>query len=176
MNLFVIIWSQSWSSILCTSIYLEQNWPAAFFYSVKTSLVNKLTISQTFSIICSTLIIWYCLSQECFFMKVCNAGHRLMCSLRRNHPSWTKPAVLWIDLLCLLFCISALLPQQTRVRIRFFADVCTMTSLPWRPRDRLEDKLVANMHGKYWTGNYGGPHFWLSGNKFFLSNVLTFCF
>ena len=29
----------------------------------------------------------------------------------------------------------------------------------------IEDGRAANMHGKYWAGNYGGPDFWLPGTK-----------
>ena len=59
-----------------------------------------------------------------------------------------------------LFCISTANLQQTESWSDFLQIFAS-----WHNNSARGAVVAANMHGKYWTENYGGPDFWLPGKK-----------
>ena len=54
-----------------------------------------------------------------------------------------------------LSCISTSVFRRKKVMTRFFADS--------HHDVKKAQTLVSTMHGRYWIGNHGRPHLWLSG-------------
>ena len=81
-----------------------------------------------------------------------NGGHS-RCSLSRNHPGQSNTASASF--------VCSVLAQRFFNRPSHDQIFCRILHYDVE----LEEEPVANMNGKYWVENYGGPDFWLPGKN-----------
>ena len=81
-----------------------------------------------------------------------NGGHS-RCSLSRNHPGQSNTASASF--------VCSVLAQRFFNRPSHDQIFCRILNYDVE----LEEGPVANMNGKYWVENYGGPNFWLPGKN-----------